>query len=145
MRKTGVQGASCTLTVYFDGQFWAGVIERRCEGTLEVARIVFGAEPSDERVYQLVLSEWPRICFDATDGEKDLAPTSPGNPKRRQREAAREASRARPSTAAQEALARAREERRQDGAARRAAAKRKESQDRYQLRREKRRRRHKGR
>ena len=145
MRKTGVQGASCTLTVYFDGQFWAGVIERRCEGTLEVARIIFGAEPSDEQVYQLILSEWPQIRFDATSGERDLAPALSGNPKRRQREAAREASRARPCTAAQDALARTREERRQDGAARRAAAKRKESQDRYRLRREKRRRRHRGR
>lgn len=145
MRKTGVQSASCTLTVYFDGQFWAGVIERRFEGSLEVARVVFGAEPSDEQVYQLVLSEWPRIRFDATDGEKALAPALSGNPKRRQREAAREASRARPSTAAQEALARAREERRQDGATRRAAEKQREDQNRYQLRREKRRRRHKGR
>lgn len=144
MRKNGATGASCTLTVFHDGQFWVGVAERRDGTTLEVARVVFGAEPSDEQIYQLVLTSWHRLRFAPSDGEKNRAPAPAGNPKRRQREAARETARARPSTAAQEALTRAREERRHDAAARRADLKNEQRQARYEQRREKRRRKRRG-
>lgn len=39
------EGSSTTFTVYFDGQFWVGVVERIDEGGLSVARVVLGAEP----------------------------------------------------------------------------------------------------
>ena len=39
---------SSTLTVYHDGQFWVGLAEHVEDGRYGVARIVFGAEPSDE-------------------------------------------------------------------------------------------------
>ena len=38
---------SSTLTVYHDGQFWVGLAEHVEDGRYGVARIVFGAEPSD--------------------------------------------------------------------------------------------------
>lgn len=38
---------SSTLTVYHDGQFWVGLAEHVEVGRYGVARIVFGAEPSD--------------------------------------------------------------------------------------------------
>ena len=41
---------SSTLTVYHDGQFWVGLAEHVEDGRYGVARIVFGAEPSDEEI-----------------------------------------------------------------------------------------------
>lgn len=38
------EGSSTTFTVYFDGQFWVGIVERIDEGGLSAARVVFGAE-----------------------------------------------------------------------------------------------------
>lgn len=52
------EGASITFTVYFDGQFWVGMVERMEEGGLSAARVVFGAEPSDEEVFRFVLDRW---------------------------------------------------------------------------------------
>ena len=41
---------SSTLTVYHDGQFWVGLAEHVEGGRYGAARIVFGAEPSDEEI-----------------------------------------------------------------------------------------------
>lgn len=98
---------SSTLTLYHDGQFWVGIAERVEDGRLTVARIVFGPEPSNEEVLQLVLSRWSRLHF---SGEAAAdAPALSKNPKRRQREAARELSNRGPSTKSQDVLSRARE------------------------------------
>lgn len=104
MRKTTV---SSTLTVCFDGQFWVGIVERVEDGRLSACRVVFGAEPSNEEVLDFVLREWARLPLSEPVAceTHEMA----RNPKRRQREAAREARRAKPSTKAQLALAEQRE------------------------------------
>ena len=48
---------SSTLTVYHDGQFWVGLAERVEDGGYGVARIVFGAEPSDEEILRFVVNK----------------------------------------------------------------------------------------
>ena len=102
MRKTTV---SSTLTVCFDGQFWVGIVERVEDGALSSCRVVFGAEPSNEEVLDFVLREWARLPLGPAVAREGRAMAR--NPKRRQREAAREARRAKPSTKAQLALAEA--------------------------------------
>ena len=47
---------SSTLTVYHDGQFWVGLAEHVEGGRYGAARIVFGAEPSDEEILRFVVS-----------------------------------------------------------------------------------------
>jgi hypothetical protein len=37
--------------VFFDEPFWVGVFERDVPGGLMVARVVFGAEPSEAEVH----------------------------------------------------------------------------------------------
>lgn len=138
MRKQGEEtSVSSMLTVYFDGQFWVGVAERRSAGVLEVCRTVFGAEPSNEEIYQLVRDRWAALPFSADVGA-GAAPRCAGNPKRRQREAAREAARARPSTKAQEALALEREASKGEAAGRRAERRRTAQRERYERKQEKR-------
>lgn len=41
---------SSTLTVYHDSQFWVGLAEHVEDGRYGVARIVFGAKPSNEEI-----------------------------------------------------------------------------------------------
>lgn len=48
---------SSTLTVYHDGQFWVGLAEHVEDGRYGAARIVFGAEPSDEEILRFVTSK----------------------------------------------------------------------------------------
>ena len=51
------------LTVYFEDPFWVGVCERSCGENYEVCRIVFGAEPKDFQVYDLLVKHWSRMRF----------------------------------------------------------------------------------
>lgn len=64
---------SSTLTVYHDGQFWVGLAEHVEDGRYGVARIVFGAEPSDEEILRFVTSKWAKLAFfgdDPSRGER---------------------------------------------------------------------------
>ena len=133
---------STTLTVYHDGQFWVGMFEHMEGGRLSACRVVFGAEPSNEEVLRLVTDGWSRLTF--TDGIVAEVPKEPGNPKRRQREAARALADRGPSTKAQQALS---EQMEASKAARKASARERreaERQERFEKRAEKRRRKHRG-
>ena len=77
-----------TLTVFFDGQFWVGIFERIDNGKLTVARVVFGAEPKDQQVLEMVLRDSYKLRFSPpVEGVK--MQTIASNPKRRQRQIAR--------------------------------------------------------
>ena len=82
---------SATLTVYFDGQFWVGLYEREDDTGLFVARHTFGPEPSLPEIAELVKDPlWSQLNF-LPAGSGYLRATEAGaNPKRRQREAARQ-------------------------------------------------------
>ena len=72
---------SSTLTVYHDGQFWVGLAEHVEDGRYGVARIVFGAEPSDEEILQFVASKWEKLAFFGDEPTEASKPAR--NPKRR--------------------------------------------------------------
>lgn len=99
---------SSTLTVYHDGQFWVGLAEHVEGGRYGVARIVFGAEPSDEEILRFVTSEWEKLSFFGDEPAR--------NPKRRAREAARALKRPAMGTKAQQALVAQREAMKQGSA-----------------------------
>ena len=118
---------SAQFTLYFDGRFWVGVLELRERrrgaeandqgGTVRAVRHVFGAEPSDVELYDFLLTHGGALIDRAAacppvpvPRSVDSSSTPRPNPKRAARQAAKEAARARPSTAAQAALAAAREE-----------------------------------
>ena len=142
MRKSEV---SSTLTVYYDGQFWVGVVEHVENGMLSVARLVFGAEPSNEEVYTWVLERWSSLRLSAEAGP--VGPRVgrlPGNPKRRAREAAKAMHQRGPSTASQLALARERERVKDELRSDRAARRQDEARSRWEDLRERKRCRHRG-
>ncbi len=131
---------SSTLTVYHDGQFWVGIIERIEEGRLEVARITFGVEPSNEEILQFVIRNYEKLRFSSSSGidvevsESTLAK----NPKRRQREAAKALKKPAVSTKAQQALAKQYEATKETSIQRRRQRRLEEKQTCFERRREKR-------
>lgn len=136
------EGPSTTFTVYFDGQFWVGVVERTEKGGLSAARVVFGAEPSDEEVFEFVLERWGALRF-SPEVEAERG-NEPRNPKRRQREAAKAAAKAAPSTKAQQAIAEMREQGKAAARKKSAAEKREAAARKRALRSEKRKEKHRG-
>jgi len=79
------------LTVFHDGQFWVGIIERTTEQGLFVSRHLFGAEPQNEEILAFVNQHLVEII-----GRQTVSiPTTPApikavNPKRRSRMVAQE-------------------------------------------------------
>ena len=128
--------ASSTLTVYHDGQFWVGLAERVEGGRYGVARIVFGAEPSDEEILRFVAGEWARLSFFGGDPAEASKPAR--NPKRRAREAAKALKRPAMSTRAQQALANQRETMKRESAHVRSQRRADEAEARFEQRRLKR-------
>ena len=135
---------SSTLTVYYDGQFWVGTFERVENGRLSACRVVFGAEPSNEEIQELICKRWNSLCFTESI-VCDEPPKTVSNPKRRQREAAKELGKHGPSTKAQQALS---EEREAAAEQRKTAAREmreQEKQQQFELRQQKRKQKHRGR
>ena len=161
--QTGVPASiSAQFTLSFDGRFWVGVLElheRRSGaeandqgGTVRAARHVFGAEPSDVELYDFLLAHGGALIDRAAACPPVPASRSAGsssaprpNPKRAARQAAKEAARVRPSTAAQAALATAREESSARGARNRSRRRRQEADEAWARRRERAKRRRRGR
>ena len=133
---------SSALTVYHDGQFWVGLAERVEEGRYGVARIVFGAEPSDEEILRFVADEWEKLAFFGDE------PTEAGklarNPKRRAREAQKALKRPAMGTKAQQALANQREEMKRESAHARSQRRAEEAEARFEQRKLKRKQKHRG-
>lgn len=133
---------SSTLTVYHDGQFWVGLAEHVEDGKYGVARIVFGAEPSDEEILQFVVGKWEKFSFFGGEPAEVSKPAK--NPKRRVREAAKTLKRPAMSTKAQQALAAQREAMKQESAHARSRRRADEADARYEQRKLKRKQKHRG-
>jgi hypothetical protein len=93
------------LTVYFDGQFWLGLVECADADRLRVAQHVFSAEPSDVEVLNFVLNDLMSVAARATVAvEVEPVIKVVHNPKRAAREAAKIMRQPVVSTKAQAAL-----------------------------------------
>lgn len=133
---------SSTLTVYHDGQFWVGLAEHVEDGRYGVARIVFGAEPSDGGILQFIVSKWERLSF--FGAEPTEANKLARNPKRRAREAAKVLKRPAVSTKAQQALAAQRDAMKRESAQARSQRRADEAEVRFEQRKLKRKQKHRG-
>ena len=133
---------SSTLTVYHNGQFWVGLAEHVEGGRYGAARIVFGAEPSDEEILRFVVGKWEKLSF--FGGKPAEAGKPAKNPKRRAREAAKALKRPAMSTKAQQALSAQREAMKRESAQARSRRRAEEADARYEQRKLKRKQKHRG-
>lgn len=131
---------SSTLTVYHDGQFWVGLAERVEDGRHGAARIVFGAEPSNEKILRFVVGKWEKFSF---FGSKPAEASKPAkSPKRRAREAAKTLKRPAVSTKAQQTLAAQREAMKRESTQARSQRRADEAEARFEQRKLKRKQKH---
>lgn len=133
---------SPTLTVYHDGQFWVGLVEHAEDRTYGVARIVFGAEPSDEEILRFVTSKWAELAFFGDDPAEASKPAR--NPKRRAREASKALKQPAMGTRAQQVLASQRETMKRESARARSQRRADEAEARFEQRKLKRKQKHRG-
>ena len=131
------------LTVYFEDPFWVGLYERESGGAYEACRIVFGPEPRDQEVYDLLSREWHRLRFSPSLAAAEQAERRV-SPKRRQREIARQLAAPGTGTKAQQALALQHQQGKEARKRRSRAEREAEAARQFALRREKRREKHKG-
>lgn len=94
------------LTILFDCPYWVGILEEERDGYLYAARHIFGAEPSDQEVYQFVLDDLLILRARMTVGAKikDKHLEHRINPKRLQRDIKRELQKTDVSSKAREAM-----------------------------------------
>ena len=135
-------------TLYFDGQFWVGVIERHEADRVRAVRIVFGVQPSDAEFYEFLLTHANTLLrrLDEAAWASNMAQRQEThrNPKRTQRQASRLARRAFPSTASQAAIQAERERTARERASTTRQEKREKAEEKRQLARLKAKARHRG-
>lgn len=136
-----MEQSSITLTVLFDAPFWVGIFERVEGGELAVAKVTFGAEPSDPEVLDFVLGHFCDLKFSPPVAAE--ANRVAESPKRRQRAARRQVRESGIGTRSQRALQAqfeaAKSERKREGKELREAEERRKFDLRQAKRREKRR------
>lgn len=133
---------SSTLTVYHDGQFWVGLAEHVEDGRYGVARIVFGAEPSNEEILHFITGKWAMLSFFGDEPTEASKPAK--NPKRRAREASRALKQPAMDTKAQQTLASQRDAMKRESVRARSQRRADEADARYEQRKLKRKQKHRG-
>lgn len=99
---------SGTFTLYFDGQFWIGLVEFRDDDGVRAARHVFGSEPNNAELLAFAagrqFDQLARRAHAAPAVPDDRRPGQRVNWKRLARAAAKEQQQVGAGTAAQKAL-----------------------------------------
>lgn len=90
------------LTVFFEEPFWVGVFEKTENGKLSVSKVVFGAEPRDNEVFEYFQKHYKELRF--SPAVTTVASKTVSNPKRMQREARRQTSASGIGTRSQQAI-----------------------------------------
>jgi hypothetical protein len=91
------------LSVFFEEPFWIGIYERMEENRIEACKIIFGSEPKDYEVYRFLNEDWKNLKFGPPIPGEDLEERRI-NPKRMQRDIARQLQNPGVGTKAQQAL-----------------------------------------
>lgn len=130
------------FTVFFEDPFWVGVCQRSSGGMLTVCKVTFGREPKDCEVYDFLLRHLTGLKF--SPAVEDAPRPAADNPKRRQRQAAKQVRNAGVGTKSQQALAIQREERKSQRRQASRQQRQAERQRQFDLKRQKQREKHKG-
>jgi len=95
------------LTIYYDGQFWVGLLLRQTDEGLYASRHVFGPEPNDGDIFNFVHNDLQRLLETQTVAvatDQAFLQDRRINPKRLLRLVNKEKKEQGPSNAAQNAL-----------------------------------------
>ncbi|MCT4594143.1 MAG: YjdF family protein [Anaeromicrobium sp.] len=93
------------FNVMFEKGFWVAYLEVFHKDEYQVGRYVFGPEPTEPEVFEFIVNnDYSRVRLSRAFKEKSKKEPQRINPKRRQREVAKERNKKSPCTKAQEAL-----------------------------------------
>ncbi|MCQ2239829.1 MAG: YjdF family protein [Bacteroidaceae bacterium] len=91
-----------TLTILFEDPFWIGLFERTEDNQMQVCKVTFGAEPTNQEVLEYVNRNWNQLKY-SRPVETEVK-INPRNPKRQLREARKQTQNAGIGTKSQQAL-----------------------------------------
>ena len=94
---------SVKLTVYFEDPFWIGIFERSIDEKLSVCKVIFGAEPKDNEVLELVLNKYSKLKY-SPEIQYEKVFKEKVNPKRVQRDVKKQLNNKGVGTKSQQAL-----------------------------------------
>lgn len=91
-----------TLTILFEDPFWIGLFENTIGNQMQVCKVTFGAEPTDQEVLEFVRKNWHLLKYSRPiETEVKLRPK---NPKRQLRDAKKQIHNSGIGTKSQQAL-----------------------------------------
>lgn len=91
-----------TLSILFEDPFWIGLFEKTEDNQMQVCKVTFGAEPTDQEVLEFVNKNWNKLQYSRPiETEVKLRPK---NPKRQLREARKQTQNTGIGTKSQQAL-----------------------------------------
>ena len=135
---------SVKLTVYFEDPFWIGIFERSIDEKLSVCKVIFGAEPKDNEVLELVLNRYSKLKY-STEIQYEKVFKEKVNPKRVQRDVKKQLNNKGVGTKSQQALKLQQEQNKTIRRIKTKEQKELEKEKLYSLRQQKKREKHKGR
>lgn len=92
----------CSLTILFENPFWIGLFEKIEDDQMQVCKVTFGAEPTEQEVLEFVDKNWNQLKYSRPiESEVKLRPK---NPKRQLREARKQTQNSGIGTKSQQAL-----------------------------------------
>ncbi|MGE6258267.1 YjdF family protein [Heyndrickxia sporothermodurans] len=134
------------LTIYFDGQFWVGIIETLENNKLKAYRYVFGNEPKDVEVLHFVHHQLQSVIWKHSQSGIDIETKlkQKVNPKRMQRQISKEMKKIGLTTKAHEAIKQELVEKKQHQQAKERKHKEETIQRKYMLKKQKAKQKHRG-
>lgn len=135
---------SVKLTVYFEDPFWIGIFERSIDEKLSVCKVIFGAEPKDNEVLELVLNRYSKLKY-STEIQYEKVFKEKVNPKRVQRDVKKQLNNKGVGTKSQQALKLQQEKNKTIRKIKTKEQKELEKEKMYSLKQQKKREKHKGR
>lgn len=135
---------SVKLTVYFEDPFWIGIFERSIDEKLSVCKVIFGAEPKDNEVLELVLNRYSKLKY-SPEIQYEKVFKEKVNPKRVQRDVKKQLNNKGVGTKSQQALKLQQEQNKTIRRIKTKKQKELEKEKMYSLKQQKKREKHKGR
>lgn len=131
-----------SLTILFEDPFWIGLFEKREDNQLQVCKVTFGAEPTEQEVLEFVDKNWNLLKY-SRPIETEVK-QNPKNPKRQLREARNQTQNSGIGTKSQQALKLQQEENKQERKALSKEQKEAEKERKFELKQAKRKEKHRG-
>ena len=91
-----------TLTILFEDPFWIGLFEKTEDNQMQVCKVTFGAEPTDQEVLEFVNKNWNKLQYSRPIETETKFRSK--NPKRQLREARKQTQNTGIGTKSQQAL-----------------------------------------